>query len=394
VSELSTARTPDAGELRATPVSVSVDLSSRSYDVLIGPGVRHELATLLPRGAKRAFVVTQAGIPVDIDPGMEHVSVEIGRGERSKSLATVEELGRAMARFGLSRSDVVIGLGGGLVTDVAGFAAATWHRGTAVVHVPTTVLGQVDAAIGGKTGVNLPEGKNLVGSFWQPHAVICDTDVLTTLPPEEWRSGYGEIAKYAFIGVEGLTAMTLTQQIAACVALKASVVESDERESGARMVLNYGHTLAHALEALGLANESAPGSGRDGDGGGGDGDGEGEGERESEGAGDGEAAMTLRHGEAVAVGLVFAARLAEALGRIDSARVAEHRRVVNAYGLSTALPSGAPVDELLEYMRRDKKAERDLSFVLDGPAGVELVKDVDARVVRAVLSQMAEEATS
>ena len=179
-------------------------------------------------------------------------------GEAAKTLATVEQLCRDFARFGLSRSDAVVALGGGVVSDVAGFAASVFHRGIAYVNVPTTLLAQVDAAIGGKTGVNLPEGKNLVGAFWQPAAVLCDIQTLGSLPAREWSSGRGEMAKYAFLG-DGLLergrpgaailGLPLDEQVAACVAIKAAVVSADERESGRRMVLNYGHTLAHALEA-------------------------------------------------------------------------------------------------------------------------------------------------
>jgi 5-deoxy-5-amino-3-dehydroquinate synthase len=352
-----------AGGMTAALASVPVDLGDRSYNVLIGHGARHELSSVLPPSARRAAIVTQHGIGVAADPGIDHVVIEIGRGEGSKSLATVERICRELARAGISRSDVVVAVGGGLVTDVAGFAAASWHRGTPVVHVATTLLAQVDAAIGGKTGVNLPEGKNLVGAFWQPHAVICDLDTLATLPPEEWRSGYGEMAKYAFLGVEGLPDMTLEEQVRACVALKASVVAMDEREGSRRMSLNYGHTLAHALEAAGLAADG--------------------GDRPS---------SVLRHGEAVAVGLIFAARLAEALGRIDSAGVARHREVVSSYGLPMEVPAGADADQLLAFMARDKKAHGDLTFVLDGRAGVEPVSGVDRALVRRVLAEMIEEA--
>ncbi len=224
-------------------------------------------------------------------------------------MAVTEELCRGFARAGLSRSDVVIAVGGGVVTDLAGFAAASFHRGTAYVNVATTLLAQVDAAIGGKTGVNIPEGKNLVGAFWQPSGVICDTDLLSTLPPREWASGRGEMAKYAFLGLPqtgrgpdaSLLELPLAEQVARCVGIKADVVASDEREGDRRMVLNYGHTLAHALEAAAFE----PGSGID-----------------------------LRHGEAVAVGLVYAALLARRLGRIDDARVELHRKVVGGFDLS------------------------------------------------------------
>ena len=164
------------------PTRVRVELAERGYDVLVGPGVREEVSSCLPPGARRATVVTQAGIGVEVDPGVPFQVVTIPDGERAKSLATVEEICRSMARGDMHRSDVVVAVGGGVVTDVAGYAASSYHRGTAVINVPTTLLGQIDAAIGGKTGVNLPEGKNLVGSFWQPLGVFCDTETLASLP--------------------------------------------------------------------------------------------------------------------------------------------------------------------------------------------------------------------
>ncbi|MBV8236651.1 MAG: 3-dehydroquinate synthase, partial [Acidimicrobiia bacterium] len=242
-------------------------------------------------------------------------------------------------------------VGGGVVTDTAGFAAAAYHRGVRWVAVPTTLLGQVDAAIGGKTGVNLPEGKNLVGAFWQPSAVLCDTEVLETLPPREYRSGLGEMAKYHFLGGEALIDCNLEERIARCVAIKAEVVAGDEREGGRRAVLNYGHTLGHALETAGHYD--------------------------------------LRHGEAVAIGLVFAAVLAQRLGRIDDARVAEHRRVVAGYDLPLTLPPDADTAQLLELMGRDKKAVHGLTFVLDGPRGVEPVTGVAVADAESALKEIA-----
>src|SRR5207244_2871912 len=149
--------------------------------------------------------------------------------------------GPDFARSGATPRHVFVAVAGGVVTDTAGFAAAVYHRGVAVVHVATSLLAQVDAAIGGKTGVNLPEGKNLVGAFWQPAAVLCDTEVLETLPPREYRSGLGEMAKYAFLGVERLPDLALDEAVAACVRCKAAIVTADERESGSRALLNYGH---------------------------------------------------------------------------------------------------------------------------------------------------------
>jgi 5-deoxy-5-amino-3-dehydroquinate synthase len=330
-------------------ITVPVVLGERSYDVVIGAGARHRLAQVLPAGARRASVVTQAGIGVDVDPGIESRVFTMGDGEAAKSLATVEELCRGFAAWGLHRSDVVVAVGGGVVTDTAGFAAAVYHRGVAVVHVANTLLGQVDAAIGGKTGVNLVEGKNLVGAFWQPAAVLCDTEVLVTLPPREWRSGQGEMAKYRFLGVDDLLELALDEQIAACAACKTGVVAADEHEgaSGRRATLNYGHTLAHALETAG--------------------------------------GYGLRHGEAVAIGLVFAAELAQRLGRIDAERVGEHRALVGAYDLSARLPPGTEPAELVALFARDKKALGGITFLLDGPHGVEVVPDVPADAIDAAL---------
>ena len=336
-----------------TTVEVALD-DGRAYPVLIGAGARAELASLVPGGTRRAAIVTQDGIGFAVEPGCEHRRFTIGAGEEAKTLATVEDLCRGFAAWGLTRRDCVVAVGGGVVTDTAGFAAACYHRGVPVVHVPTTLLGMVDAAIGGKTGVNLPEGKNLVGAFWQPAAVVCDLDALETLPERERLSGCGEMAKYAFLGAPDLAELDLESAVAACVRLKGEVVATDERESveggapGRRALLNYGHTLAHALEVDG--------------------------------------AFDLRHGEAVAIGLVFAARLAERLGRIGPERVAEHRRVVASYGLSAELPQRGDPDRLLALMARDKKSVDGLTFILDGPSGCEVVAGIDPSVVKELLT--------
>ena len=336
-------------------IVVEVPLGERSYDVVVGDGARHHLPAVLPPGVRRAAVVTQAGVGVSVDPGCESRVFTIGDGETAKSMTTVADLCSQWAQWGLTRGDVVVAVGGGLVTDVAGFAASVYHRGVPVVFVATTLLAQIDAAIGGKTGVNLPEGKNLVGSFWQPTAVLCDTEVLHTLPDREVRNGFGELAKYRFLGLatEGATSLedpALPETVAACVAIKAAVVADDERESGRRAILNYGHTLAHALEI---------------DGG-----------------------FDLRHGEAVAIGLVFAARLGHALGRIDADAVNRHVDVVAGYGLPTTLPLGARPGDLVALMARDKKAIDGLTFVLDGAHGVEPVSGVAVETVTRVLEDM------
>lgn len=319
----------------------------RSYPVLVGPQAAEELASVLPSGVQRVAVVTQSDIPVAVDPGVDHRIFPIPNGETAKTLSTIEELCRAFAAWGLTRGDAVVGVGGGVVTDVAGFAAASYHRGLPVVHVATTLLAQIDAAIGGKTGVNLPEGKNLVGAFWQPAAVLCDTSTLDTLPAREMRCGLGEMAKYHFLGGEDLADLAFDQRVARCVEIKAGIVADDERDAGRRAVLNYGHTLGHAIESTGHYD--------------------------------------LRHGEAVAIGLIYAAELGRALERIDSDRVAEHRKIVDGYGLPGSLPEGAQTDDLMAAMARDKKAVDGLTFALDGPTGIEVVASIDPGLVRDTL---------
>jgi len=328
-------------------ITVDVPLGDRTYPVLVGEGARSELASVLPAGTRRVAVVTQPGIGWSVDPGLPHEVFEIGDGEANKTMATVEDLCRRFSRWGLTRADCVVGVGGGLVTDVAGFAASVYHRGLPVVHVATSLLAQIDAAIGGKTGVNLPEGKNLVGTYWQPSAVLCDTETLSTLPARERRCGLGELAKYHWLGGGRLDELPLDEQVAACVRIKAEVVASDEREGGRRAILNYGHTLAHAIETAGTYD--------------------------------------LRHGEAVAIGLVYAAEVARRLGRIDDAAVEEHRRVVGKYELPGRLPAELDPDQLIGLFDRDKKATRGLVMVLDGPRGVEPVEGIDRGLLREAL---------
>ncbi|TQE32539.1 3-dehydroquinate synthase family protein [Streptomyces ipomoeae] len=334
---------------------VRVELGERSYDVHIGAGVRHRLAeTVDGLGASRAVIVSARPAALVPDPGVPYRLIEAQDGEPHKTLATVGELCRRFADAGLSRSDVVVSCGGGTTTDTVGLAAALYHRGVPVIHLPTSLLAQVDASTGGKTAVNLPEGKNLVGAYWQPEAVFCDTDHLATLPEREWRNGYGEIARCHFIGAGDLRERTTVEQITASVRRKAEIVSADERDTGLRHLLNYGHTLAHALET--------------------------------------ETGFDLRHGEAVAIGTVFAGRLAGALGRIDQARVDEHLTVVRHYGLPWQLPATADIDDLISLMRLDKKAAGTapghLTFVLDGPNGAELVRDVPEQLVKDCLAEM------
>ncbi len=330
-------RSSTDGPVFYEPVDVG---GGRSYDVHVGSGVRHHLAEVIPATVKRVAIITQEHLPWSVDPGVEHRVFHVPDGEIAKRLETVETITGEMARWGMTRNDIVVSVGGGVVTDLAGFVASVYHRGVDVIHVPTTLLGQIDAAIGGKCGVNLAEGKNLVGSFWQPIAVLCDTETLQTLPTADYDAGLGELAKYHFLGGGRLDELDLAERVAACVRLKADVVAEDETESGRRAILNYGHTLAHALETA-----------KD---------------------------YTLRHGSAVAIGLPYAAEVARRLGRIDEAAVAEHFRVLDAYGLDASLPNGVDPVELVDLFSRDKKALEGVTFVLDGPNGVETVR-VDDR---------------
>ncbi len=328
----------------------------RSYPVLVGPGAINELSavarTVLPSGVKRLAVITQEAIGIDVssmlaDAGFECRVFPVEQGEPAKRLEIVGDLTRAFARWGMTRADAVIAIGGGVVTDLGGFVASVYHRGIPVIHVSTTLLGQIDASIGGKCGVNLPEGKNLVGSFWQPSAVICDTDTLATMPEREYRSGLGELAKYHFLGGGELDALPLPERVAACVRIKADVVAADEREGGRRAILNYGHTLGHALESIG--------------------------------------GYEIRHGEGVAIGLLYAAELSHRLGRIDRADVEEHWRVVEAYQLPTSIPAGTSDGDIIAAFGRDKKALDGITFVLDGPNGVEPVRIDDVALLTGAL---------
>jgi 5-deoxy-5-amino-3-dehydroquinate synthase len=342
-------------------VIFTVEVERGAYDVVVENGARERLATLIaekaPR-AKSAVVVTSSSLAqrpwFDVTSGIEQVTLFVPEGESAKTLSALEELLEAMAERRLSRDDVVVAVGGGAITDLVGFAAAVYLRGVALVQVPTSLVGQVDAAVGGKTGVNLLAGKNLVGAFYQPLGVLCDTSVLSTLATRDRLSGLGEVAKCWLLenrDVESLRASSLTELIETAVNLKVALVAVDEREGGSRVLLNYGHTLAHALEKLALRGGSDE----------------------------------LRHGEAVAIGLAFAARLARALDRVGDDVVEHHDEVLRALELVGRLPAHYDPDELLEAMTFDKKARHDLSFVLAGPEGYSLVTGLDRAVVANVL---------
>ncbi|HLW17391.1 MAG TPA: 3-dehydroquinate synthase, partial [Actinomycetota bacterium] len=278
-------------------------------------------------------------------------------GEASKSTETLDSLWRWLAGIGMHRADVVAALGGGVVGDVAGFAAATFNRGVPLVQMPTTLLGQIDSAIGGKTAIDLPEGKNLVGAFHQPRAVICDTTTLQTLPDDVFTTGMAEVIKHALISegtladrlgaqsnaISSRDAETLTTLVVEAAAVKVRVIEEDETEQAARAYLNYGHTLAHALEAL--AGYSGP-----------------------------------THGEAVAIGMMFAANLAAELGYAD--RVGIHRSLLETYGLPTT-GAGFDYEDVARAWLSDKKYDAGMRFVLLEDLGRPLlVRDVAERALR------------
>ena len=338
---------------------IPVALRATPYEVHIGHGVRQALAAVITEvtpKARVAVIITSPSLRqqpwFDLDLGIETHVLEVPEGESAKSLATVTTLCEAMATIGLSRHDLVVGVGGGATTDLAGFAAAVYLRGIAVMHVATSIAGQVDAAIGGKTGANLVAGKNLVGAFHQPRAVFCDLDTVVTLSERERRGGLGEVAKCWLLDrrpVEAIVSSTLEEQVAMAVQLKATIVAEDEFETtGRRVLLNYGHTLGHAVELLALERD------RD----------------------------LLRHGEAVAIGLRFAARLAVTLGRCGQEEVAYTDAVVAEFGLKGTLPFAMDIDELLAIMARDKKAHHNLTFVLPSATGISVVADVPAAAVR------------
>ena len=355
--------------------TVGVELGPRRYDIVVGSGLLGQAA--LPLGGRaRVAVVSQ---PAIADLYAETVLAALQAagtatevflmddGEAAKSLTTVESLCRRFAAWGLLRGDAVVALGGGVVGDTAGFTAAAYHRGVACLQAPTTLLAQVDAAIGGKTGVNLPEGKNLVGAFHQPMAVLCDVDTLASLPEREYRAGLGEVAKYAFMGDAELSATladetaaaallardpaVLTDVVARSAAIKAAVVSADEHErTGLRATLNYGHTLGHALETLGHYG--------------------------------------LLHGEAVAVGLVFATELAANLDRLPASAADATRAMLSRFGLPIAAPDGLAAADVITLMRRDKKAAGGLTFVLPAAGGgpLERVDDPPAAALERALA--------
>lgn len=357
--------------------TIHVALGARSYDIHVGAGLIADLHDLVPwpAHARNAVVVTNGvvwehygeAVSTAVEAaGLALAVIRVPDGEQAKSTDTLAALWSRFAGIPLLRDDVVIALGGGVVGDLAGFAAATWNRGVALVQVPTTLLAQVDSAIGGKTGINLAQGKNLVGSFHQPLAVISDVATLATLPDRERRAGLGEVAKYGFIA-DPVVLELLEERPGSATAgepdvlreivrrgstVKAEIVSDDERESGRRALLNYGHTVGHAIEAL-------TGYG------------------------------TYRHGEAVGLGMVFAARLGERLDIAEKGLADRTVAVLDGLGLPTRglrLDPGAVWD----VMARDKKARDGVRFIISRrPGEAEVIDEPRRGIVDDVLRSMA-----
>ena len=354
-------------------VELDVALGERRYPIWIGAGLLDEAE--LWRGAirgRQVLIVSDEHVaPLYLERvraglnGLAHEALVLGAGESSKSIESTNRIFDALAALGANRDATIIALGGGVIGDLAGFAAACWMRGVDFLQMPTTLLAMVDSSVGGKTGVNLAAGKNLVGAFHQPRAVVIDTATLATLPKREYAAGLAEIVKYGAIGdreffawleshadaLNTREANALAHAIATSCRQKAGVVARDEREQGERALLNFGHTFAHALEA-----ESGYGS--------------------------------LLHGEAVAIGMVLAARLSAALARAPSADAARLAALLARFDLPTALPADADPDALLSRMRLDKKnlSGRLRLILWRGIGHAEIVPDVDADAIRAVLA--------
>ena len=347
--------------------------AERPYDVLVGHGLLGELPGLLGTDVQRVALIhppTLTGLAASVthvlrEAGYEVVRIDVPDAEAAKTATVAASCWSVLGNAGFTRSDAVVGLGGGSTTDLAGFVAATWLRGIRLVSVPTSLLGMVDAAVGGKTGINTAEGKNLVGAFYEPAGVLCDLSSLTTLPPADLVGGLAEVVKCGFIAdprilelveADPVTARTpgsaeLRELVERSIRVKAEVVSADLREATSvggrvgRELLNYGHTLGHAIER-----------------------------REQ---------YRWRHGEAVSVGLVFAAELARRAGLLDSVTAVRHRTVLESVGLPVSYRPDA-FDDLLATMGLDKKTRGStLRFVvLNGLASAEILAGPSEQLLR------------
>jgi 3-dehydroquinate synthase len=356
--------------------TITVDLGQRSYPVWIGAGLLADharwRATLRGRHALVISNTTVAPLYLErVATGLEGLhwsSFLLEDGEAHKTFANVGRALEALGQLGATRDACVIALGGGVVGDLAGFTAACWMRGIDFIQMPTTLLAMVDSSVGGKTGVNLPVGKNLAGAFHQPRAVFADLDTLTTLPEREYRAGLAEVVKGAAIGDEvffswleqhadalaARDAATVLEAIARKVRYKAGVVARDETEQGERALLNLGHTFGHALETAGHYT-------------------------------------TLLHGEGVAIGMLLAAQLSERLGMSTSADTSRLRQLLETLGLPSSIPPGMDAQQLLALMRLDKKnTAGSLRLILwRGIGRAEIVGGVGEADVLAVLQAAA-----
>jgi 3-dehydroquinate synthase len=349
-----------------THIQVSGDLP---YEVVVGRDLAGELPSLIP-GAARAAVLYSAPLRAHAErvaaaAGVRPLLIEVPDAEAGKTVAVAAHCWDELGRENFTRTDVVIGVGGGAVTDLAGYVAASWLRGVRWVPWSTSLLGMVDAAVGGKTAVNIAAGKNLVGAFHPPAGVLCDLDTLATLPADDLLAGLAEVIKCGFIAdprilelIEEAPGATdpdnavLRELVERSIRVKAEVVGVDLKESGRREILNYGHTLGHAIE-----------------------------KREK---------YTWKHGHAISVGLIFAAGLSRLSGRLDEATARRHREVLELVGLPTAYGAEAWTD-LLAAMRVDKKARADtLRFVvLDGLAKPGILTGPDEGLLRQAYAEVA-----
>jgi 3-dehydroquinate synthase len=356
--------------------TIRVALAERSYDIEISRGNLAQIASFIGQRRKysHAIVITDDNVvPLFANIAVQSLAalgiradlLSVPAGEASKSVVQAERLWNELAQLRADRKTVIFALGGGVVGDLAGFVAATYGRGLAFVQVPTTLLAQVDSSVGGKVGINLPAAKNIVGAFWQPAGVLIDLDVLKTLPEREYHSGLAEVVKYGVIldadfftylethvaEINARDPNVLEHIVATSCRLKANIVEQDEREeTGLRAVLNYGHTFCHAVETVTGYHQ-------------------------------------FLHGEAVAIGMICASRLAELLGRIDAGITRRQRDLLDRLGLPTKLPK-LDENQLLAAMQHDKKTEHGrLRFVLPTRIGhVEMLGNVEAALVRQALS--------
>jgi 3-dehydroquinate synthase len=350
-----------------------VELGSRSYPIRIGAGLLGDAARWRDTlGGRHVLIVSNEVVaPLylkSVTAGLgdrTFSTLILADGEAHKTLDSAARIFAALAELKASRDATIVALGGGVVGDLAGFAAACWMRGIACVQMPTTLLAMVDSSVGGKTAIDLPQGKNLVGAFHQPRAVIADTATLATLPDRELRAGCAEVVKYGAIGdaaffawledrVDDLRArnpQALADAIAHCCAQKAAIVARDETERGERALLNFGHSFGHALE-------TATGYG------------------------------TLLHGEAVAIGMCLAARLAAQVGRASVADAERLANLLRRFGLPTALPAGTDAQQMLDLMRLDKKniSGRLRLILWRGVGQAEIIDAVDEAAVHTVLA--------